>query len=76
MLSDGVRDIIANQNAGIQAILDRMCQDKIDAKNDLIVSLNNKINSLESNNYIQNALTAQTQYFLQQYPPTAARTAA
>ena len=73
-LSDGVRDIIANQNAGIQAILDKMCADKIDAKNEKIVELNNKINSLESNNYIQNALTAQTQYFLQQYPPTAAAT--
>lgn len=73
-LSDGVRDIIANQNAGIQAILDKMCADKIDAKNEKIVELNNKINSLESNNYIQNALTAQTQYFLQQYPPTATAT--
>lgn len=57
---------------GIQTILDRMCADKIDAKNEKIVELNNKINALESNNYIQNALTAQTQYFLQQYPPTAA----
>lgn len=76
VLSDGVRDIIANQNAGIQAILDRMCQDKIDAKNELIVSLNNKINSLESNNYIQNALTAQTQYIIDRYPvPTTAAAA-
>lgn len=57
---------------GIQTILDKMCQDKIDQKNEKIVELNNKINSLESNNYIQNALTAQTQYFLQQYPPTTA----
>lgn len=64
----------ATRNAiqsGIQTILDRMCADKIDAKNEKIVELNNKINALESNNYIQNALTAQTQYFLQQYPPTA-----
>ena len=57
---------------GIQTILDKMCQDKIDAKNEKIVELNNKINSLESNNYIQNALTAQTQYFLGIYPPPAA----
>ena len=55
-----------------QAILDKMCQDKIDAKNEKIVELNNKINSLEANNYIQNALTAQTQYFLGLYPPPAA----
>ena len=54
---------------GIQTILDKMCQDKIDAKNEKIVELNSKINALESNNYIQNALTAQTQYFLGLYPP-------
>lgn len=69
----------ATRNAiqgGIQTILDRMCADKIDQKNEKIVELNNKINSLESNNYIQNALTAQTQYFLQQYPPTATATKA
>ena len=52
-----------------QAILDKMCQDKIDAKNEKIVELNNRINALESNNYISNALTAQTQYFLGLYPP-------
>lgn len=57
---------------GIQTILDKLCQDKIDAKNEKIVELNNRINSLESNNYIQNALTAQTQYFLGLYPPPAA----
>lgn len=55
--------------AQTQAILDKMCQDKIDAKNEKIVELNNRINALESNNYIQNALTAQTQYFLGIYPP-------
>ena len=61
---------------GVQAILDKMCADKIDAKNDEIIALNNKINALESNNYLQNALTAQTQYFLSLYPrPTAATTA-
>ena len=73
------QNIVQNEGAatrsaiqgGIQAILDRICADKIDAKNEKIVELNNKINALESNNYIQNALTAQTQYFLQQYPPTA-----
>ena len=58
--------------AQTQAILDRMCQDKIDAKNEKIVELNNKINALESNNYIQNALTAQTQYIVGLYPPPVA----
>ena len=47
-----------------------MCSDKIDAKNEEILKLTNKINSLESNNYLQNALTAQTQYFLSLYPTT------
>ena len=69
--SEGAATRSAIQN-GVQAILDRICADKIDAKNEKIVELNTKINSLEANNYIQNALTAQTQYFLQQYPPTAA----
>ena len=53
---------------GVQMILDKMCQDKIDAKNEKIVELNNRINSLEANNYIQNALTAQTQFILNRYP--------
>lgn len=35
-LNEGVRDILANQTAGIQRILDQMCSDKIDAKNDEI----------------------------------------
>lgn len=33
-VSDGIRDIITNQNANTQRILDQMCQDKIDAKNE------------------------------------------
>ena len=69
--SEGAATRLAIQ-AQTQAILDKMCQDKIDAKNEKIVELNNKINALESNNYIQNALTAQTQYFLGLYPPPAA----
>lgn len=71
MTAEGAATRAAIQG-GIQTILDKMCQDKIDAKNEKIVELNNRINSLESNNYIQNALTAQTQYFLGLYPPPAA----
>ena len=41
--SNGVRDIITNQNAGIQRILDTMCQDKIDAKNERIAELQNQL---------------------------------
>ena len=74
VLSDGVRDILTNQNMGIQRILDQMCADKIDSKNEKIADLERQIAALNSNNYIQNALSAQTQYFLAQYPPTATTT--
>ena len=42
-VSDGARDIIANQNAGIQRILDQMCNDKIDAKNERIADLERQL---------------------------------
>lgn len=42
-LSDGIRDLIANQTAGTQRILDQMCQDKIDAKNDTIAQLRSEL---------------------------------
>lgn len=42
-ISDGVRDIMTAQNAGIQRILDQMCQDKIDAKNDTIAQLRSEL---------------------------------
>jgi len=42
-LSDGVRDIITNQTANTQRILDQLCQDKIDAKNEKIVDLQREI---------------------------------
>ena len=63
----------ATRNAiqnGVQAVLDKMCQDKIDAKNEKIVELNNRINFLEENNYVQNAITAQTQYLLDRLTTT------
>jgi len=43
-LSDGVRDIIANQTAGVQTILDKMCQQEIDAKNETIANLRTQVN--------------------------------
>lgn len=42
-LNEGVRDIIANQTAGTQRILDQMCADKIDAKNDEIAQLRQEL---------------------------------
>ena len=41
--ADGVRDILESQNAGIQRILDTMCQDKIDAKNERIADLERQL---------------------------------
>lgn len=43
-LSDGVRDIIASQTAGTQRILDQLCNDKIDAKNERIAELQAQVN--------------------------------
>lgn len=42
-LNEGVRDIIASQTAGTQRILDQLCQDKIDAKNDEIARLRQQV---------------------------------
>ena len=56
--------------SGVQAVLDKICADKIDAKNEKIVELNNRINFLEENNYVQNALTAQTQFLLNRLTTT------
>ena len=80
-ISDGIRDILVASNANTQRILDVMCQDKIDAKNEKIADLQNQLNiaafnasQVAQNNYLSNALTAQTQYFLGLYPPTATTT--
>lgn len=43
-LSDGIRDVITNQTANTQRILDMMCQDKIDSKNEKILELQNQLN--------------------------------
>ncbi len=42
-VSDGVRDILVNQNANTQRILDQMCNDKIDAKNEKIADLERQL---------------------------------
>lgn len=42
-LSDGVRDILTNQNSNTQKILDQMCADKIDAKNEKIADLERRL---------------------------------
>lgn len=60
-LNEGVRDIIANQTAGTQRILDQLCQDKIDAKNDEIAQLRQQLNmaDLRASQTAQNAFISQ-----------------
>lgn len=60
-LSDGVRDIIASQTAGTQRIIDQLCQDKIDAKNDEIAQLRQQLNmqTLAASQAAQNAFITQ-----------------
>lgn len=57
-LSDGVRDILTNQNANTQRILDQMCNDKIDAKNERIAELQQQL-TLANLAQSQTAQTAQ-----------------
>lgn len=42
-VSDGIRDILVNQNNNTQRIIDQMCQDKIDAKNEKIADLERQL---------------------------------
>lgn len=42
-ISDGLRDIIAANTASTQRILDQMCQDKIDSKNEEIANLRQQL---------------------------------
>lgn len=42
-ISDGIRDLLTNQTANTQRILDQMCNDKIDAKNEKIADLERQL---------------------------------
>jgi len=42
-VSDGVRDLLASNAANTQKILDQLCQDKIEQKNDLIAQLRSEL---------------------------------
>ena len=57
-VSDALKDVVVNQNANTQRILDMMCQDKIDAKNEKIAELQNQI-TMANLAASQNAQTAQ-----------------
>lgn len=59
-LSDGIRDVIASQTANTQRILDQLCADKIDAKNDEISALRQQLamKDLAASQVAQNAFIA------------------
>lgn len=59
-ISDGIRDVITNQTAGVQRILDQLCADKIDAKNEKIADLERQL-TMANLQASQIAQTAQIQ---------------
>lgn len=64
-MSLNTRDLIDNQNANTRAILDKMCQQEIDAKNEKIAEQNQKINALE----LSASQALQNQYLISQLKP-------
>lgn len=60
-LSDGIRDLLVNQDQNTQRILDQLCNDKIDAKNEKIAELQNQLTmaSLRESQTAQNAFIQQ-----------------
>ena len=60
-LSNGIRDIITSQTASTQRILDQLCQDKIDAKNEKIADLERQLSmaDLKASQVAQNAFISQ-----------------
>lgn len=57
-LNEGIRDVIASNTANTQAILDKLCQQEIDAKNDTIAQLRTQLN-MAALNASQTAQTAE-----------------
>lgn len=75
-ISDGIRDILTAQTAGTQRILDQLCQDKIDAKNEQIAELRTQVQmqNLAASQAAQTAAlvadnTAQTQALINRIAP-------
>jgi hypothetical protein len=60
-LADGVKDIITNQTANTQRILDQLCNDKIDSKNEKIADLQRELQmaDLKASQIAQNAFISQ-----------------
>ena len=60
-LADGLKDVLINQTSNTQRILDQLCQDKIDAKNEKIADLERQLSmkDLQASQVAQNAFIAQ-----------------
>lgn len=60
-INEGVRDIITNQTAGTQAIIDKLCQLELDGKNTRIADLERQLTmaDLKASQTAQNAFIAQ-----------------
>ncbi len=60
-LADGLKDVLINQTANTQRILDQLCNDKIDAKNEKIADLQRQLEmaDLKASQTAQNAFIAQ-----------------
>ena len=60
-VSDALRDVIAANNASTQRILDQLCADKLEAKNDEIQNLRQQLNmaDLRASQTAQNAFISQ-----------------
>lgn len=60
-VSDALKDVITANAQGVQRILDQICSDKIDAKNEKIAELQNQLNlaTMRESQTAQNAFIAQ-----------------
>ena len=60
-IADGLKDVLINQTANTQKILDTICQDKIDAKNEKILDLQRQLDmaDLKASQIAQNSFIAQ-----------------
>lgn len=63
VLADGLKDVLINQTANTQKILDTLCQDKIDAKNEKILDLQRQLDmaDLRASQIEQTAILRQGQ---------------
>ena len=60
-LADGLKDVLINQTANTQRILDQLCNDKIDEKNEKIADLQRQLSmaDLKASQIAQNAFISQ-----------------